>query len=254
MSAIVNDPNNPTGKMMTEDEHRALRQTDKGMYGADVKHHRFYDGPYMYAGKPNEAGPNYIGPNYSNFINGSDPADKPWAIVVSFSKSDAMANPGLCALVVHPSLKKDLQTVLLANNGIGYDLGLMGALPQAFGEANDKARLKHYAHLRSKYMTNRELMEKLDFPLLPGDPCMTAVVDVSDFLGRRLAADKFGMREIKTVSDLVEALGNVAGVVTVAQNERGLLRFALSARPDTFAEGAHRVRELFNNLRHAPKL
>ncbi len=251
-ASIENDPNNPTGAMKTLAEHQALRDKDKKEVPESIQHYRIYDMPYGYAGLPRE-GDNYIGPDYAQFISKEESSVRPWAIVVSFSKSDAMAQPGLCVIVVHPSLIKDMKTILTTDGGLSYDHGLMDALPNAFGEDADAVRLDHYAALRAKYTTNRHCMEALNFPLLPGAPCMTAALDVTELLGKRVATESFGSHDVATVQDLVELLANAAGVVTVAQNQT-ILRVALAQKPEQFEQGAKRLNQIFAQLRDASRL
>lgn len=258
VTRIMNFPNNPLGLAYSTEGLRDFHE-DQTCY----MHHQpgavslnLFDSPYGYADAPNEKGPNFLGPNYEEIVGLGDAPDRLWGFAISFSKSDAMAQPGLTVIVVHPAIAKELGNALSADNGLSYDAGLMNDLPRTFGPDHDGKRLAHYGSLRGKYMTNFQFMQEIGLPLMEDcQPCMTSVLKVHDLIGKYITTDHHGTKPISSVAKLVEAAANVAGVTTVAQHEKlQLVRLANSEDPKNFAEGARRLNEFLQRVRTGPCL
>ncbi|HCM84386.1 MAG TPA: aminotransferase class I/II-fold pyridoxal phosphate-dependent enzyme [Alphaproteobacteria bacterium] len=247
-AAITNSPNNPTGKNLSLKELIANRA--QLLPGAlDI-----YDTPYGYAAPDNPDGRSVRAPNYKAFLHPEH--NRPWAIVVSFSKSHGTATPGLCAVVVHPSLVAKMSKILTSGIGLAYAPEFFAEVAKGFAPEKNDIHHAHFNRLRGKYIKNRITMDDLGLPLLAGDPGMTAAIDVTQVLGatgRKLITDTHGERDIRNIEDLVEAGANLAKVVTVAQ-AKSVLRVALAAKPENFGEAATRLNNLFTQLRGAPRL
>jgi aspartate/methionine/tyrosine aminotransferase len=258
LAMIVNSPHNPSGKIYPPTWMQALAYEQRDLALRDTAAGRaalILDIPYFYALPDTPQGSDHRLDGGYDHLTRPDSLT-PWVAIVSFSKALGLAQPGLTFVAVHPELAVDFRKMLLLTGGGSYNAAFFAQVEKAFAPENFYIHEAHYRGLRNKYRTNYEALRgAFGAQIIDGGPGMTALIEVSDLMGKciKYAGHTY---DLTTTAGVVEYIGNTTGVVVVDQGltERGkvLLRIAAAERPERYAAGITLLANAIHHIQDMP--
>jgi aspartate/methionine/tyrosine aminotransferase len=183
----------------------------------------------------------------------------PWDVVISFSKSYAMASPGFYLHITHPKYAAQFRNAANASHGSGMNAAFAKQMAEILQPKYDDEALEHFGNLRGKYVQNRAVTEEVFAGMVvDGDPNIPAVIEFSeDFLGRQVKSERFEgvIHNIRSANDFVQFAADEHNVIIVNNgdnNGRPNFRVSQSPRPNEFRRGITSVRNAHDAVMKAP--
>ncbi len=247
---IIFDPNqNPTGMLLdlresveSVEKHNQQRR-DKGFPPMKMT----FDMPYPMAcprAKP-EAG-HYMDLGIESLL---DNLETEWQIILSGSKTYAMADKGFHLSVIHPKFAKSFNDNAIVY-GSGFDLALSKKMERILSPECDEDILFHFSGYKELLTKNRRAAENaFGENLVDGDPGFTCLVRLpSQFADQPIASQRHKKGfQIKNADSLVEYLAVEHDVVTVNNGKdkegNNTLRLASAMENDVFEQALGRIQQ-----------
>jgi aspartate/methionine/tyrosine aminotransferase len=220
-----------------------------------------FDMPYSMSCEQDESGDFGYLKAGMDFLSDDPDVVTPWDLVISFSKSYAMASPGFYLHVTHPKYTAQFRSEGNASHGSGMNEVFARQMTEILLPKHDRAALEHFSGRRSKYAANRGVTEEI-FPgmVVDGDPNIPVVVQLPEnLLNRRVQSERFGgvAYDIVTTGDFVDYCAIEHDVVIVDNGNmfgRPNIRLSQSPQPEGYRRGALSVRRGHDVVMGAPAI